>query len=275
MTLKFLFTLIVLISFQAVSQNTISGIVKDEYNNPLPYANIVLLKPDTSDIIKGVISDNRGIYNIRIGKNGSYLIEVSIIGYKTIESEIFTIAEGETKKIDFQMGEETQALDEVVVKGQRPIIKQIGGKLVVDIENSEIVSSNLQDVMKKVPGIIVTNGNLSYAGKQGVTILINGKTTRYMDISALLKNLPADNIAKVELIQQPGAEFDAQGTGPFINIILKKNISLGTHGSIKANSGYDNRPEYGTSFMISSYKNKLNWQIGTGYKKMHGVKICL
>ena len=131
-----------------------------------------------------------------------------------------------------------------------------------------MVSSSLQDVMKKVPGIIVTNGNISYGGQQGVRILINGKTTDYMDTASLLRDFPADNIAKVELIQQPGAEFDAEGTGPLLNIILKKNVRLGTHGNVKAYQGYDNRHEYATSFSLSSYKNRLNWQLSSGYSKI-------
>ena len=72
-----------------------------------------------------------------------------------------------------------------------------------------MISSNLQDVMKKVPGVIVTNGRISYAGQRGVRILLNGKTTDYIDTASLLRDFPADNIARVELVQQPGAEFDA------------------------------------------------------------------
>lgn len=250
------------------SQNSISGKIGDKSEEPLPFANIVLYHADTDRVVTGAVSDDKGVYSFMDIPNGNYLLEVSVLGFKTQKSDSFTLSD-ENKNVtySFTLEEEAQALNEVVVKSNRPIIRQTAEKLIVNLEQSEMVSSNLQDVMKKVPGIIVTNGNITYGGQQGITILINGKTTEYMDISSLLRDLPADNISKVELVQQPGAEFDAEGSGPLINIILKKNVRLGTNGNLKLYTGYDNRPEYGVSGSIASYKNKLNWQLGAGYRK--------
>ena len=63
-------------------------------------------------------------------------------------------------------------------------------------------------------------------------------------------------LPRVELVQQPGAEFDAEGTGPILNIILKKNVKLGTHGNIKVNAGYSEDMLYGASTSIASYKKQ-------------------
>ena len=250
------------------SQNSISGKIVDKSEEPLPFANIVLYHADTDKVVTGAVSDDKGVYSFMDIPNGNYLLEVSVLGFKTQKSDSFTLSdENQNVTYSFTLEEEAQALNEVVVKSNRPIIRQTAEKLIVNLEQSEMVSSNLQDVMKKVPGIIVTNGNITYGGQQGITILINGKTTEYMDISSLLRDLPADNISKVELVQQPGAEFDAEGSGPLINIILKKNVRLGTNGNLKLYTGYDNRPEYGVSGSIASYKNKLNWQLGAGYRK--------
>ncbi len=144
------------------------------------------------------------------------------------------------------------------------MIRQTAEKLIVDLEKSELLNNSLQDVVKRVPGVIVTNNGINFAGRSDVRILINGKTTDYMDTDTLLRDLPADNIAKVELIEQPGAEFDAEGSGPIINIILKKNVRLGTHGNINAWLGEDEGFEFGTSASLASYKNKLNWQLNVG-----------
>ena len=123
-----------------------------------------------------------------------------------------------------------------------------------------MTNTNLQDVMRKVPGVLVTNNGISIAGNRGVRILINNKTTEYMDVETLLRDFPADNISKIEVIEQPGAEYDAAGSAAIINIILKKNVRLGTHGSATLWVGEDEGFEYGSGFSIASYKNKLNWQ---------------
>ena len=264
---KSIFLLLVFFNLIAINaQNVISGSVIDVDANPLSFANIILHEKGNQTPVTGVITNDLGIYQFEDIKDGTYFIEVSVLGFKTQKSDEFTLPNSNLK-LDFILQEETQTLDEVVVKSKRPIIKQTAEKLIVNLENSELVNTNLQDVVKKVPGIIVTNGNISYAGQSNIRILINGKTTDYLDTESLLRDLPADNIAKVELIQQPGAEYDAEGSGPILNIILKKNVKLGTHGNVKQLLGYENKFEYATSAAIASYKNKLNWQLNASYRK--------
>ena len=248
--------------FSSNAQNTISGTIKESNGHVLEFANVILYNADTKDVIMGVISNDEGIYLFKDVARSKYYIEVSTLGFKTEKSEIFELSNNKT--LDFTLEEETQVLNEVVVKSKRPVIRQTAEKLVVDLEKSEMINSNLQDVIKRVPGIVVTNNGINFAGRSDVRILINGKTTNYMDMRTLLQDLPADNIAQVELIEQPGAEFEAEGSGPIINIILKKNIKLGTHGSVNAWVGEDEGIEHGTSFSIASYKNKLNWQANIG-----------
>ncbi|MEE9361947.1 MAG: outer membrane beta-barrel protein [Cellulophaga sp.] len=249
-----------------LAQNNVKGTVSDLENIPLAFANIVLYETENKKPVTGAISDGNGNYQLKDIANGNYYIEASVMGFKTKKTDAFQL-EKTTKELNFSLEEETQSLNEVVVKGKRPVIRQTAEKLIVDLENSDMVNTNLKDVVKKVPGIIMTNGNISYAGQGNIRILINGKTTNYMDTATLLKDLPADNIAKVELIQQPGSEYDAEGSGPILNIILRKNVNLGTHGNIRSMVGYDNRFEYRTSASIASYKNKLNWEAYAGYSK--------
>ncbi|TDT46283.1 outer membrane receptor protein involved in Fe transport [Maribacter spongiicola] len=255
-----------LITAATIAQNTITGIITDTTEAPLSFANIILYEVGKEKAVTGVISNEIGTYFFENIANGNYVIEVSVLGFETKKSDEFQLPQSKLI-VDFILNEEAQNLDEVVVKSRRPQFKQTAEKLIVDLENSDMVNTNLQDVVKKVPGIIMTNGNVSYAGQGNIRILINGKTTDYMDTASLLRDLPADNISKVELIQQPGSEYDAEGSGPILNIILKKNIRLGTHGNVKQMVGYENRFEYATSASIASYKNKLNWQLSTGYQK--------
>lgn len=210
----------------AQGQNKISGLIT-ENNVPLEYANVILYNKTSKEVVTGTISDKQGVYAFNSIKNGIYYIEVSMLGFKTKTSKEFQLLAD--KELNFTLNEEAESLNEVVVKSKRPVIRQTAEKLVVDLENSEMINSNLKDVMKRVPGVIVTNNGISYAGQNNIRILINGKTTDYMDMNTLLRDMPADNIARVEMVEQPGAEFDAAGSGPIINIILKKNVRLGTN----------------------------------------------
>ena len=248
-----------------LAQNIISGKIVDKQNQPLPFANIILHKIDSKETPKGAVTNDNGEFKIENIKSGNYKIEVSMLGFETQKIKEFELKSNKTFNITLK--EETQTLNEVIVKSKRPVIKQTAEKLVVDLEKSEMTNTNLQDVMRKVPGVLVTNNGISIAGSRGVRILINGKTTEYMDVETLLRDFPADNIAKIEVVEQPGAEYEASGSGAIINIILKKNVKLGTHGSTNAWVGEDQGFEYGAGFSIASYKNKLNWQASTNFSQ--------
>ena len=254
--------LLIFVFSPSIAQYTISGKVTDNSKIPLPFANITLHQIKNEELLKGVVSDDQGNYLFEDIEKGTYEIEVSVLGFESEKTEVFEL--NENKTFTFVLEEEVQSLNEVIVKSKRPVIRQTAEKLVVDLENSEMINTNLQDVMRKIPGVLVTNNGISIAGNRGVKILINGKTTEYMDIQTLLRDFPADNIAKIEVIEQPGSEYEASGSGAIIDIILKKNIKLGTHGSVNSWIGEDQGFEWGSGFSIASYKNKLNWQLSTG-----------
>lgn len=259
-------TLLFLLSvITAFGQYNINGKIIDEQNQALPYTNVILYKIGNEANPSGTITDENGNYQFENIKKGSYKITISSIGFKTEKIKEFELNSNKTFNITLK--EDNQTLDEVVVKSTRPVIKQTAEKLIVDLEKTEMLNSNLQDVMRKVPGVLVTNNGITIAGKGGVRILINGKTTEYMDIDTLLRDFPADNIAKIEVVEQPGAEYEASGSGAIINIILKKNVRLGTHGSLTTWVGEDEGFEYGTRASIASYKNKLNWQTSISHSQ--------
>lgn len=264
-----LFTTSIFILFFGIlatfSQHTISGKIIDQQNMALPFANIILYEIGSKENPKGTISDDKGAYELENISSGKYKVEISMLGFETQNITEFEL--NSNKTINITLKEENQLLNEVVVKSKRPVIKQTAEKLIVDLEKSEMINTNLQDVMRKIPGVLVTNNGITIAGNSGVRILINGKTTEYMDVETLLRDFPADNISKIELVEQPGAEYEASGSGAIINIILKKNVHLGTHGSTNLWVGEDEGFEYGTGFSIASYKNKLNWQASTTFSQ--------
>ena len=264
-----LFTNIFFIFFFGTSsmfaQHTIRGKIIDDQRQSLPFVNIILYAINNESNPKGTVSNNSGDYILENITSKKYRIEISMLGFETYKIKEFELKSNTIFNITLK--EESQILNEIIVKSKRPIIRQTAEKLIVDLEKSDMINSSLQDVMRKVPGILVTNNGISIAGKSGVRILINGKTTEYMDVETLLRDFPADNISKIEVVEQPGSEYDASGSGAIVNIILKKNMRLGTHGSITGWIGKDEGFEYGTRASIASYKNKLNWQASIGHSK--------
>jgi len=266
--MKFLTTLLLIFFINVLTinaQHTISGKIIDTENNPLTFANVVLYKIGNKANPKGTVSTDTGFYEIKNIDSGKYQLEISMLGFQT--QKIKEIDLSSDKTFNFTLKEESQTLNEVVIKSKRPVIKQTAEKLIVDLEKSEMINTNLQDVMRKIPGVLVTNNGISIAGNNGVRILINGKTTAYMDVETLLRDFPADNISKIEVVEQPGAEYEASGAGAIINIILKKNVRLGTHGSVNSWIGEDQGFEWGSGFSIASYKNKLNWQTSVNFSQ--------
>lgn len=245
---------------------SVKGTITDETNLSLPFANIIIYQADNSNPLTGAVSDANGNYEFTNLEFGNYSLEVSSLGFKTEKTTVFELTK-EGKTFNFTLKEEAHTLGEVVIKSKRPVFRQTAEKLIVDLENSEMINTNLEDVMRKVPGVLVTNNGISIAGKSGVRILINGKTTEYMDVETLLRDFPADNISKIEVVEQPGAEYEASGSAAIINIILKKNVQLGTHGNVNSWVGEDEGFEWGSGFSISSYKNKLNWQTSVNYSQ--------
>ena len=245
----FYFGVFILGLLSVTAQHNICGQITDNTQKPLPFAYIILYEKGSEDLPRGVISDDKGIYSFEQISNGIYHIEVSMLGFKVSKSDTFTLLKN--AMFNFTLEEDIQTLNTVVVKSKRPVIRQTAEKLIVDLENSEMINTSLKDVMRKIPGVLVTNNGISIAGNRGVRILINGKSTDYMDIQTLLRDLPADNISNIEVIEQPGAEYEASGSGALINIILKKNIRLGTHGSINTWAGEDQGFEYGTGASIA------------------------
>lgn len=250
------------------AQATITGKIVDEGKAPLSFTNVVLFQSESGKPIKAATTSDAGMYTFKKVAEGSYYIEVSLFGYSTEKTAVFNIPSEQPLAFNFTLKDANpESLGEVVIVSKKPVITQNAEKLVVNLENSEMVNTNVRDVIKKIPGMLVTNGNLSYSGQGNVRILINGKNTNYMDMQTLLREMPADNIAKIELVQQPGAEYDADGSGALINIILKKNVKLGTYGTLKTMIGYVDNFTHRTSASIASYKDKINWQASASFSR--------
>ena len=267
--MKTLITFLALLSFQIMSAQDISGTISDNQGQGIFFVTVALYNAVDSTIVLAESTDDEGQFSLPNLKEGSYYITASMLGYADKSSSIFEIPYSTPPTLDLILDSDSQLLSTVEIVDKAPLMEQKADKLIVNVDgNITNTGGNLLDVMKKVPGMIVIRDRLNLAGSGSPTILLNGKSTQYMDIQSLLRDMPGDNIKKVEIIHQPGAEYEASGKGPIINIILKKNSLFGTNGSVSVGVGKGNRLwDYNTGLQLSHYAGNLNISGGIGYAR--------
>lgn len=251
--------IITMIVFDSYSQQNIRGEITSDKNISLEYVNVILYSFPDSLIIKSTLSDELGRYRFKIISPGQYYIKAHLIGYSVKSSLKVKLNEGEAKKIDLSLLQQSTIIKTVEVQANKPFLEQQAGKLVVNVsDNITGLNGSLKDVLKKVPGTMVVKGNVTVAGEQNVRILINGTSTDYMDMRSLLNDFPAEDIDKIEVITQADATMDASG-GTVIDIIIKKNKLKGSNGNISASGGKGILYKYGSGFMLNHRNEKINY----------------
>jgi outer membrane receptor protein involved in Fe transport len=225
-------------------QGKASGLLLDEKKHPIPFATVKIKKALDSAFVKGVSTSTDGIFTVESLPANQYFISVSVIGYQST-NVAFNIDEQNTeiKLSPIEMKVDSKLLNEVVVKSQKQLFEQKVDRLVFNVEGSGLAAgNNTLELLAKAPMIYfnAANESLLLKGRVGVKIMIDGKLTNLSesDANALLKSMPADEIAKIEIITNPSAKYDAAGTAGLINIITKKGQSLGTNGSFSVGGGY-------------------------------------
>ena len=152
--------------------------------------------------------------------------------------------------------------DSVVVVAKKPFIQIMVDKTVLNIENRPTAAGqNALELLKAAPGVVVDgNENIQMGGKNGVTVLIDGRNTNMsaQDLAQLLKTIEASNIKEIELITNPSAKYDAAGNAGIINIKLKKSITNGLNGNIAASHTKSTHARSNLNGAINFRKNKWN-----------------
>lgn len=220
---------ILCISITVKAQFQIQGKIISDKGSPLSNVTIALLRASDSQMVKTDLSSDKGTYLFPAIEKGEYFIQISKLGFERKRTEKFLLDKNTTLNLTLQ--ESAKKLKEVSVVATKPLLEQRADKLIVNVANSPIAAGGTaQEILKKVPGVIVVQDKVTLAGSGDVQIWIDGKPSVYQDINAVLRNMPGDQIEKIELIRQPGAKYDAAG-GPIINIVLKKNARLGLNGT--------------------------------------------
>ena len=243
-------------------------------DRPAEFTNVLLLAAADSAVVKMELTDAAGAYSFRGVDAASYFIRTSGLGLPSTDHPAFELPEGQSIALPtYALGSAATDLATIEVTATKPFLEQRAGKLVVNVDQSITgQGGSVIDLLKKVPGVVVAGDRVSMAGKTGLTILIDGRPTKYLDVNSLLRDMPADNIKTIEVISQPGAAFDAEGNGGVINIVLKKNSLLGTNGQVYLGGGYGQRAKYRAGGELSHQSGKLNLSGGASYNRREWVE---
>lgn len=212
-------TLIVLYTVVLHAQNyTLKGIVQDKSKQPVSYVSVALLASDSTTLVTGAISDDKGQFQLSNIKAGRYCISLSFIGFKPLKEKIVVNADIERS---FVLDDDAVALNEVVVKTNRSnIIKQSAAGQTFMLSESALKKKDVLDALQEVPSLAIDPGTRKITLNDGSKplILING-IRKEGGISAI----NSEDILSVEVIPTSSAEFLREGYTSVVNIKVKKS----------------------------------------------------
>lgn len=242
----------------------IKGEIVNDRNEKLFGVTVFLVAADNEQTIKAAFTDNEGKFEFNQVKVTSFRISIQGMGYMKKISQIFT-AGTSTEVIlpTILIEEQVEALNEVVVTSQKSFVAQKADRIIVD-PNALITNAGLSafEVLEKAPSVTIGfNNSIAIRGKNGVMVLINNKPTNLTvdDLVSYLKAIPASEIERIEIMNNPPAMYDAAGNAGIINIILKKNSVKGTNGSVNVSYGQGKYERKNTSFNLNYRIEKWNF----------------
>lgn len=234
------FTLLLLISTSLTFAQTasISGKLLDTEGSALPYANVALYNATDSAMVEVEASDEAGKFLLQSLTAGSYFVKASFVGVGEVTSDVVALADGETKDLGtLSMSADAIQLEAASVVTERPLVEVQPDRTVFNVEGTiNSIGDNAMSLMRKAPGVTVDNNdNINVLGRAGAMVFVDGKMLPLsgQDLADYLKNLPSDQIDRIDIITNPGAKYDAEGNAGIIDIRLKKDKNLGTNGSAR------------------------------------------
>ncbi|SFW85384.1 outer membrane beta-barrel family protein [Chitinophaga sancti] len=260
---RLLITCIPFLTLQTSYCQTISGQITNKKHQAIESATLHVFK-DTS-LINTTISDSEGRYIIKGMPAGGGKILISAIGYT--RQEIGHLPQQDTV-INLQLTEE-KSLKEIVVNSRKKLVEIEGDKLVFHVEKS-IMSEGMDayTALQNTPGITINDHEIRLVGKGSVALMINEKISHIPPDALMnyLKNLPASDIADIEIISNPSAQYEAAGNYGLVNIVMKKSALLGYNGDVYMKFKQTKFPMYktGTSFYYTRPKTKVNAGLNWG-----------
>jgi hypothetical protein len=228
-----LLLILLILPIIGLSQNTITGKIVGQTNEPIEYAEVVL---QTLDLIaiKSELTNEEGVFTFKDIAKGTYKLNIQYFSQNIFSKIIKLEGNLDLETIITNAG---LNLSEVVITGKKPLIERKVDRLVFNIENSVAATGgNGLDALKLAPRIKVQNDEISMIGKGSVAVLINDRIVQMSsaDLATYLKSLNAEDIKSIEVISNPPAKYSAEGNSGLVNIVLKKAKNDAWNASLRS-----------------------------------------
>ncbi|MBR4913383.1 MAG: TonB-dependent receptor [Bacteroidales bacterium] len=259
----FLAVILLIISLSAFAQHTpckVTGKVVDEKNFEMPYVSVYASQQDS--VVAGTLTDQNGQFTIKVPQSPkTYTLTVIYMGYKSKHLD-FTADKNEVALGNIPMEATSQTLEEVNITARD------GGRTIVTAEHTTIMPTDattmmtgtVADLLRQQSSVTVDpDGNVSIRGNGNVLLLLDGVPTNLGSINAI----PSSNVASVEIITNPSASYDAEGTGGIINIVTKKDGKKGLSGMAAVNYGFNHftNGSLALNYTRNKFALRFNYQV--------------
>ena len=249
---------------------TLTGSVVDSVNQaPLEYATILLYSRATQKQITGTVTNKEGRFTLDRLSPGQYFLKVDYIGYvsKSVPGIELTPRRVTTDIGRVLLRSAVLKSQGVEVTADKPTFEYKIDKKVINVSDQPtVISGTAVDVLENIPSVTTDiDGNVQLRGSGNFTVLIDNRPT-VLESNEALQQIPASTIDNIEIITNPSAKYDPEGTAGIINIITKKNQKSGITGIANLNLSYDNRRD-GADILLSQRTRKFNLFFGADYNK--------
>ena len=260
----FILCLFFIFNMNVFAQNNVSSIkgkVIDENEEPIPYASVAVY--NSEKLVTGAITNDKGVFTLNVEQSENEIrLAIEFVGY--IKEEIKLIPD--KSKIDIGnivLKENVVMLEDVVVSSTAVSHKSTVEHTTINA-SANIASSkgSALDILSTSSSVSIQNDEISIRGNKNILVLMDGIPTTVTDLSSI----PAANIKNIDIITNPDASYDSEGTGGIINIITKKENAKGFSGVAAANYGFNHFVTANAAFSYNNKKASYRFSYNTKYE---------
>ena len=256
--------ILLILNINIFAQNNISlikGKVTDENDLALPYVSVAVYQDNK--IITGTITNDDGVFTLKVQRSDKEIcLTFDFVGY--VREEMRLIPDKATFDIgDIILKENVVMLDDVVVSSTAVSHKSTVEHTTINASaNMASSKGSALDILSTSSSVSIQNEEISIRGNKNILVLMDGIPTTITDLSTI----PAANIKSIDVITNPDASYDSEGTGGIINIIMKKENAKGFSGAAAANYGFNHFVTGNAAFSYNGRNTSYRFNYNTKYE---------
>lgn len=260
----------------SLAQSTLTGQVLDQQTQAgVSFATLVVKTPGpTSTVVNSTLTDEAGHFTFKGLKPGSYQLNVLMLNYAPFAQDLsLTTGAPPLALGTLKLTPATQALAEVKVIGQRPLLEQKPDRVTMNVAQSVLAAGNDgYSILSMAPAVQLRDGHLTFRGKSNVLILLNGKRLPGANLESVLASLPGDQIERIELISNPSAKYDADASGGVIEIYTKRSADAGWTANLGGNLSQGYRTGEGLNGGLRASNAKFDFSASGSVSNRNGIE---